>query len=392
MLDSSLNTSVKNMYCNHCMLECQTYEKMKEHYKSDFHKYNLNRVTMNLNPLTYADYIKKKEMYLSKVTSAQTKQVAQESRTFTCEICRKTFSSSNKYNEHLSSKSHKKTEEEIKSQPVKPKVEKEEEKTTLEDLCVCLFCNKKLPDMEKNFLHMVDAHRLDIPFVYCIRNYKGLLKLLAKKIFTYNACLTCDSQNFKNHKSLQNHMVDKQHTYINMDDLDEFLYKFYDQAKILGIKEKELRMTKEFKLLKFKFKLKKKTNTKVEEEEWEVISEEEASEQPRDANKTKPSLLEDEEDDDEDFETIKLPNGELLLEDGTILGNKIYKIFYKQRIHVRKYESLVNSIKKQRKHKPIVMKKVNTLPKTKYFSLSGSNKGCFKRINTLFKARAQVDV
>ena len=66
-LNQSLNKSFRqNMMCNHCMYVCKSYEEMKEHYKSEFHKYNLNRVTMNLNPLLYEDYLKKKEMFMKK--------------------------------------------------------------------------------------------------------------------------------------------------------------------------------------------------------------------------------------------------------------------------------------------------------------------------------------
>ena len=42
------------------MHDCENPDQMREHYKSEFHKYNLNRVTSNLNPLTYEDFIKKK--------------------------------------------------------------------------------------------------------------------------------------------------------------------------------------------------------------------------------------------------------------------------------------------------------------------------------------------
>ena len=61
VLDTSLNTSKMRLFCNHCMHDLNSYEEMKEHYSSEFHKYNLNRVTMNYNPLTYTEYLKKKE-------------------------------------------------------------------------------------------------------------------------------------------------------------------------------------------------------------------------------------------------------------------------------------------------------------------------------------------
>ena len=73
-MNQSLNKSFRqNMMCNHCMYVCKSYDEMKEHYKSEFHKYNLNRVTMNLNPLLYDDYLKKKEMYMKKLEEQKKK-------------------------------------------------------------------------------------------------------------------------------------------------------------------------------------------------------------------------------------------------------------------------------------------------------------------------------
>lgn len=60
-LNQSLNTSTKSLICNHCSFEFSSYNEMREHYKSQFHLYNLHRVTMNLNPVTYQVYTEKKE-------------------------------------------------------------------------------------------------------------------------------------------------------------------------------------------------------------------------------------------------------------------------------------------------------------------------------------------
>ena len=57
----SLNTSIKTLYCNHCTETFENYEEMRDHYKSQFHLYNLHRVTMNLNPVTLEEYLKKKD-------------------------------------------------------------------------------------------------------------------------------------------------------------------------------------------------------------------------------------------------------------------------------------------------------------------------------------------
>ena len=107
-LNESINKSRTNMMCNHCLYVSKTYEEMKEHYKSEFHKYNLNRVTMNLAPLSYEDYKRKKDFFMKKM---EEKKKAEESlklksQNLFCEICSKKFNSSKKLEEHLNSKNH----------------------------------------------------------------------------------------------------------------------------------------------------------------------------------------------------------------------------------------------------------------------------------------------
>ena len=400
-LNQSLNKSFRqNMMCNHCMYVCKSYDEMKEHYKSEFHKYNLNRVTMNLNPLLYDDYLKKKEMFKKKKEKKKKKKKLEEENQqidLYCEICEKKFSNRKKLEEHLNSKNHKKNETEKKKKEEKMKKEedekkgnnsseintdnkkeeddkkKEAEKTTLDDISICVFCNQKNENLEKNIYHMVDIHKLDVPFLFCIKNYPGLVKLIAKKIFKYKACLTCDTQKFETYKSLQNHMIDKGHTRINNEDLDEFLFKYYDTKKLLSIKDISLRKMKEFKILSLRLKVAKNLKEKDSEgnQDWVEVDEYE----------------------DEDFEPMTLPNGELLLQDGTILGSKIYNIYYKQRIKLQRYEALQNELS-HIKNKRIIKRRNflrrNNMKRGKNFEVvKGSNKGNYKRCNILVVKRPQ---
>ena len=409
-LDVSLNTSKKSLLCNHCMYDCGTYEYMREHYRSDFHKYNLNRVTMNLNPLTFQEYTKKKEMYL-KIHESKAKAVTESPNldSLKCEICIKQFSSANKFNEHMSSRAHKKAVEDAKSMPTKIKStpkNPEDERTTKDDVTICLFCNKQSSSVENNIVHMIDEHKFDVPLIFCLKNPQGMLRLMAKKIVTYVACLTCDAHNFKNYKALQNHMMDKQHTRVNDEDLEEFLYKFYDKKSLLSIKDKNLKRLKEYKILKIKLKMKKIKKTKKKDEEgWETASDEEEttiSVNKQEIGSTKISKIIkdkdvndelDQSDTDDEYEPVSLPNGELLLENGTIVGNKIYQIYYKQRFHQNKYQGLVDSHRINR-IRSLKVKKQNRVmgPKVKYYTVRDSNKSSFERVNTLFRACKQVNV
>ena len=111
-VNESLNKSRTNMMCNHCLYVSKTYEEMKEHYKSEFHKYNLNRVTMNLAPLSFEDYKRKKEFFMKKLEEKkkiEEKQKAQSINLY-CDVCKKKFNTRIKLNEHLSSKTHLKNE------------------------------------------------------------------------------------------------------------------------------------------------------------------------------------------------------------------------------------------------------------------------------------------
>ena len=90
-LDTSLNPSKKSLYCNHCLYNNKTYEDMKEHYKSDFHKYNLNRLTNSLNPLNFEEFSAKKEalIKMNLIKEQKTKEKTKElSISTTCDICK----------------------------------------------------------------------------------------------------------------------------------------------------------------------------------------------------------------------------------------------------------------------------------------------------------------
>ena len=84
---------------------------------------------------------------------------------------------------------NKNKEEEITTNEIK-EIKKEPEKTTLDDNTYCLFCNFKSESLKKNFYHMVQSHNLEIPFIFYIKRYEDLIKIFAKKIFSYHACFT----------------------------------------------------------------------------------------------------------------------------------------------------------------------------------------------------------
>ena len=91
-IDMSLNnTSIKSLFCNHCMFDCGTIETMKDHYRSDFHKYNLNRVTNNLNPLNLEEFTAKREAFVKLNMIKKEKMEAEASKlptSLSCDCCK----------------------------------------------------------------------------------------------------------------------------------------------------------------------------------------------------------------------------------------------------------------------------------------------------------------
>ena len=70
----------------------------------------------------------------------------------------------------------------------------EYEKTTLESLRICLFCNHETDGVKKNLDHMRFRHNFTILDIECLINLKGILAYIAERIQLGKLCLSCDRQ------------------------------------------------------------------------------------------------------------------------------------------------------------------------------------------------------
>jgi hypothetical protein len=76
-------------------------ETHRQHYKSDWHRYNLKRKIMELPPVSA-------EAFNEKVNAAKAEaEAANADTSMFCENCHKRFGNKNAYDNHLSSKKHK---------------------------------------------------------------------------------------------------------------------------------------------------------------------------------------------------------------------------------------------------------------------------------------------
>ncbi|KAJ1960060.1 pre-60S factor rei1 [Dipsacomyces acuminosporus] len=92
--------------CMACQVAFYSADQQRTHYRTDWHRYNLKRKVAELPPVTA-------ENFAQRVLAQQAKAAEDSKRaTFTadCDVCKKTYSSENAFNNHLNSKKHKDAE------------------------------------------------------------------------------------------------------------------------------------------------------------------------------------------------------------------------------------------------------------------------------------------
>lgn len=209
--------------CITCHVGFRDLEVQRQHYKSDWHRYNLKRKVAELPPITVEEFQKR-------VIAQRNKDDKQrEGETPSCKICKKNFNTQNQYENHLSSKKHKEksarhdsiseavNEEAIgDGDPVPEESSSGSGKRSTDDMEAdsdvesidsdewiedtenpvknndCLFCSHHSRSLVRNLKHMTMAHSFFIPDPeYCV-DIKGLLTYLGEKIFAGFLCIWCN--------------------------------------------------------------------------------------------------------------------------------------------------------------------------------------------------------
>ena len=198
---------MEGIACTACRITLPTQEESKAHYKSEFHTYNLKRKLVQLDPVSIETFNEKK------ITTEKLQSTTLEIK---CAICNACFKSQEKFQKH--SNSHK---EHIQSKPDLP---------FSPDLA-CLFCNKVSLEIAENLQHMMISHGFFIPDVEFVKDLSGLLAYLQERVRIGILCLYCDNRGthqFRDFQSLQQHMIDKQHCFINTEEDQEEYIEFYE--------------------------------------------------------------------------------------------------------------------------------------------------------------------
>jgi pre-60S factor REI1 len=243
-------------------------ELQRDHYKSEWHRYNLKRKVVGLTPLLQEDFAKIESQHKQKL---EEDGIAVAVADLYCQSCRKPFANENAWTNHQQSKKHldlvkknenrpPRTPKSSETEAVKPVVEDEVMEDAVEemieddgdsdwesvdgdeilsgdkaiDITSCLFCQKDNGTLEANVLHMTKEHSFFIPDAEYLQDLEGLVEYLGEKVGVGLRCLWCcdTGKRFKTLLSVQQHMVTKGHCKMRLEAGETLLeyVDFYDYS------------------------------------------------------------------------------------------------------------------------------------------------------------------
>ncbi|KAJ8869478.1 hypothetical protein PR048_028469 [Dryococelus australis] len=229
--------------CITCRVAFRDAEFQRQHYKDDWHRYNLKRKVAQLPPVPVEEF-QRRVLLQREQDKLNNSQV-----TVHCKTCRKLFSSQNAYDNHLNSKRHGEgllalgLDEDVPSisgqfdsavdSPESSNVsvvdhvdtddsdfEEVDSDEWEEDYAEnpipnnnCLFCSHHSRNMSNNLRHMTIEHSFFIPDVEFVIDLKGLLTYLGEKVSQGLMCLWCNNKgrSFHSADAAKQHMIDKGH-------------------------------------------------------------------------------------------------------------------------------------------------------------------------------------
>ncbi|XP_076439670.1 cytoplasmic 60S subunit biogenesis factor ZNF622-like isoform X2 [Babylonia areolata] len=244
----------KVLTCLTCRVAFADLDRGREHYKSEWHRYNTKRKVAQMEPLSA-------EMFKIQMAAKQEKAAKEkESEDGFCVLCNKAFKSQNALDSHLRSKKHREMDAIAQKQGIdksqmvtrstskssdqgEMEVESDEEEDKDSDeeswdegeevlgLEECLFCSHISSALETNLSHMTTQHSFFLPDAEFISDLEGLVVYLGELISQGHMCLWCQDRSklFRSVRAVQKHMVDKGHCKMKHDDSSRAQYvDFYD--------------------------------------------------------------------------------------------------------------------------------------------------------------------
>ncbi|CAI5737527.1 unnamed protein product [Hyaloperonospora brassicae] len=347
--------------CTACRLTFPSYAEQRDHFRLDWHRYNLKRKVVDLPPVSEEQFALRMRKVLEenaaqRVHDPKAKQRARKEQLqktgvkvgLKCVACNKTFTNANAHGNHLVSKKHvanAKHRPEIASRV--ETVEKHVDVVTLEESGSgvhstthmteeelvhemeeykkhvplenedCIFCLHHAASFDANVEHMLHAHGFFIPDVEFLVDAQGLVSYLAEKVKVGFYCLYCNGKGkaFRSHQDVQKHMTSLSHCKLRYEDedLDELLEFYNFEAQYASST--------------------KNAATADGEVEWETDSEAGSIDSEEEVVEEDQHLGGDNDngEDDDKFAMGVSETGELVLASGRRLGRREFRRYYKQR-------------------------------------------------------------
>jgi pre-60S factor REI1 len=256
---TSTTTTSSSFTCASCRVLFASVEEQRNHYQSEWHRYNLRRKVADRPPVTEAIFHSKVQSATSSQADAMEAQ-KEAAKSRECLPCRKTFASAAAFENHVNSKKHieatamKNTidtvvriieptsnnntninsakdqqNDQLISLPENPTdaeidaaiqkhLENAKDRLKTSD---CLFCPGHFDSTEEAINHMNSQHSFYIPDLDYLTDLEGLMRHLADKVSVWHSCLFCGNeakQPFPSLEAVRRHMLDKGHNKIRFDD------------------------------------------------------------------------------------------------------------------------------------------------------------------------------
>ncbi|EGT35690.1 hypothetical protein CAEBREN_15198 [Caenorhabditis brenneri] len=246
--------------CVTCRVVFETADLQRDHYKTEWHRYNLKRQAAELPAIGLELFSEKAASFNPAKPTAPA-----EIEPLYCKACRKAIKTENAMTDHIASKKHKenekKSQEPIKkgpkqprkkpeNMPKKPEVVEDEEEDSDSDssgwetdeegmeelneeealpVTSCLFCPQTKPNMDEMRKHMNFHHGFQLPDRQYLTDELGCLNYLGLKVGAGRCCIYCPDTKarYETVQSCQQHMRDKEHCKLRKDptsmiELDDF--------------------------------------------------------------------------------------------------------------------------------------------------------------------------
>lgn len=250
--------------CLNCSVRFATADMQRDHYKTDWHRYNLKRRVAELPPVTAEEFQKRVVQQRAAAESA-----LEEIRLY-CSSCRKQFNSDKSYNNHLQSRKHKDNLEKLAAsnneddakmsdvvvsskrveptEPAAAALDSDDDPDDVEEVDSdewdedtanpiaqnkCMFCDEQSDDLVANLKHMSTVHSFFVPDTEFIVDLDGLMMYLGEKITRDFICIWCNDRGrtFWSADAVRKHMNDKGHCKMLHDGLALAEYaEFYDYS------------------------------------------------------------------------------------------------------------------------------------------------------------------